>query len=176
MAHHKPQVNIVVKPTDTLFFLAGAFKVTIEEILEANPGITDPDVIFPGQIIAIPAAARVAPDPGFARAQHLVRQGDTLFLIARQFGISLDSLIEANPQIIDPNRISVNQVINLPVEPPLPPDPPRGTIQIYVSVTETLTSIAGRISVSVEAIIDANPQIVDPNIIFVGQIINVSLT
>ncbi len=32
-----------------------------------------------------------------------------------------------------------------------------------------------RTGVSVDAIIAANPQIVDPNIIFVGQIINVPL-
>ena len=76
---HKPSVNIVVKPSDTLSFFAGIFRVSVEEILAVNPGITDPDVIFPGQIIAIPAAAPVAPDPGFAQAQHLVRQGDTLF-------------------------------------------------------------------------------------------------
>lgn len=172
---HNPQLNIVVNPTDTLSIFAGIFGVTVEEILAANPGIVDPDVIFPGQIIAIPAAAPVPPDPGFARAQHLVRQGDTFFFIAQQYGVGLDNLIAANPQIPDPNQIYVRQVINLPVTPPLPPDPPQDTIQIYVTLSESLSSIARRTNTSVADIIAANPQIDDPNIIFVGQIINVPL-
>ncbi|NLX90812.1 MAG: LysM peptidoglycan-binding domain-containing protein [Firmicutes bacterium] len=170
---HVNHVNIVVRPSDTLFFLAGIFGVSVEEILAANPGIKDPNTIFPGQIISIPADAPVPPDPGFSRAQYLVRAGDTLFFIARQFGISLDALIAANPQITNPNLIFVNQVINLPVTPPLPAPPTSKTIQIYVSGGETLFSISRRTGVSVDAIIAANPQIRDPNIIFAGQIINV---
>ena len=68
--HRKPHfnhLNIVVRPSDTLFFLAGVFRVSIEEILAANPGIRDPNTIFPGQIITIPADAPVPPEPGFSR-------------------------------------------------------------------------------------------------------------
>ena len=174
----KPErmLNIVVIESDTLFHFARVFGVTVEDILAVNPGIIDPDLIFPGQIIAIPSKPPVPPRPGFARAQYLVRPGDSLFIIAGRFGLTVPLLVAENPQFADPNLIFPNQVINLVVTPPLPPEPPTGTIQIYVSVTETLISIARRTGVNVQAIIEANPQIVDPNLIFVGQIINVPLS
>lgn len=172
----RPTLNIVAIEGDTLFEFAAIFGITVEEILAVNPGIINPNLIFPGQIVVIPAAPPVPPDPGFARAQYLVRPTDTLFSIAQRFGLTVELLFAENLQIADPFLIFVNQVINLVVTPPLPPDPPPGTIQIYVSVTETLISIAMRTGVSVQAIIAANPQIVDPDLVFVGQIINVPLT
>lgn len=170
-----PRVNIVVIPSDSLFSLARIFSIlTIDEILALNPGIVNPNIIYPGQIITIPSVAPVPPDPAPSPAQYLVRSGDSLFRIARRFGLTVALLQAENPQIVDPNVISVNQVINLVVTPPLPP--PMDTAQFYVSVGETLLSIARRTGVSLQAIIDANPQIDDPNLIFVGQIINVPLT
>ncbi|AKL94722.1 putative glycosyl hydrolase [Clostridium aceticum] len=173
--HQRPHVNIVIIPGDTLFFLARIFNVSIQEILIANPGIINPNILYPGQIVTIPSAAPIPPNPGFARAQYLVRLGDTLFSIARRFGLTVELLWAQNPQIFDPFLIFVNQVINLVITPPLPPPLPLNMIQIYVSVGETLISIARRTGVSLQAIIAANPQIINPNIIFVGQIINVPL-
>ncbi len=139
-----------------------------------NSGIINPNVFFSGQIVTVPSAAAVSPDPGLTAAQYLVRFGDTLFSIARRFSLTVELLLAQNPQIIDPALIFVNRVINLLVTPPLPPLR-RNTIQIYVSVTENLISIARRTGISVQAIIAAKPQIVRPDIIFVGQVINVPL-
>ncbi|WP_051688121.1 SafA/ExsA family spore coat assembly protein [Desulfofalx alkaliphila] len=47
--------------------------------------------------------------------QYTVQAGDTLFRIAQGFGVSLDQLIAANPQIRDPNIIMPGQIINIPV-------------------------------------------------------------
>ena len=44
--------------------------------------------------------------------QHTVTAGDTLSKIARDNDVSLDALLAANPQITNPNAISVGQVIN----------------------------------------------------------------
>ncbi|NLC51325.1 MAG: LysM peptidoglycan-binding domain-containing protein [Firmicutes bacterium] len=166
------QVNIVLRPSDTLFGLASIFNVSVNEILAANPGIVDANVVFVGQIVTIPTAPPVGPNPGFNPAQHLVRSGDTLFFIAQQYGLTLDLLIAGNPQIPNPNVIQVTQVINLPVTPPLPPDLPN-TVPLYVTGGETLTSIAQRTGVTVADILAVNPQIEDPNLIRVGQIINI---
>lgn len=46
---------------------------------------------------------------------YTVQAGDTMYSIARKFGVTLDQLIKANPQIKDPNKIRVGQVINIPV-------------------------------------------------------------
>lgn len=167
------RVNIVALPSDSLSSLARTFGVTTRDILAVNPGIVDPNIIYAGQIITIPSAAPVPPVPAPSPAQYLVRPGDTLFSITRRFGLTVPLLLAENPQIVDPNIITPGQVINLTVTPPAPPT--RNTAQFYVSVGETLLSIARRTGVSLQAIIAANPQIVDPDRIFVGQIINVPL-
>ena len=45
---------------------------------------------------------------------YVVKPGDTLSKIAKQNGVSLAQLLRANPQIKDPNRVSVGAVLNLP--------------------------------------------------------------
>ena len=67
---------------------------------------------------------------------YTVKPGDTLGKIAKNNGVSLAQLLEANPQIKDPNRIKVGDLITLPNGsldlstdntkplPPLTPTPP----------------------------------------------------
>lgn len=45
---------------------------------------------------------------------YIVKPGDTLSRIATRNGITLAQLLQANPQIKDPNRIGVGDSINLP--------------------------------------------------------------
>lgn len=45
---------------------------------------------------------------------YRVPPGDTLSKIAKRNGISLAQLLQANPQITNPNKIQVGQVVNLP--------------------------------------------------------------
>lgn len=52
---------------------------------------------------------------------YIIKAGDTFFNIARTFGISLESLIAANPGV-DPNRLTIGQRICVPHS--TPPQPP----------------------------------------------------
>lgn len=45
---------------------------------------------------------------------YTVKTGDTLSRIAARNGLTLSQLMQANPQISDPNKINVGQVLNLP--------------------------------------------------------------
>ena len=45
---------------------------------------------------------------------YRVQPGDTLSKIAKRNGISLAQLLKANPQITNPDKIQVGQVVNLP--------------------------------------------------------------
>ncbi|MGI5892548.1 MAG: SafA/ExsA family spore coat assembly protein [Bacillota bacterium] len=45
---------------------------------------------------------------------HTVQKGDTLWQISKQYQISLDALIAANPQIMDPNKIMPGMQIYIP--------------------------------------------------------------
>lgn len=96
---------------------------------------------------------------------YRVQERDTLFLIAREFCISLEDLIVANPQIADPDLIFPGQIICIPLPPPECPEGFLYTVQ----PTDTLSSIARAFSLSLQEIIDANPQIPDPNLIAIGQ-------
>jgi LysM repeat protein len=98
------QIYVVV-PGDTLSGIAGRFSVTVGALEAANPQITDPDLIFPGQVIRIPTNAVI----------YTVQPGDTLSGIAGQFfGVTLGALEAANPQITNPDLIVPQQVIRIP--------------------------------------------------------------
>lgn len=59
--------------------------------------------------------------PGFL---YTVRPTDTLFLLARRFDTTVEAILRVNPQITDPNLISVGQVICIPDKrKPIPPHP-----------------------------------------------------
>ncbi len=45
---------------------------------------------------------------------HTVRRGDTLWALARQYGVELAALIRANPQIKNPNLIYPGEAVKLP--------------------------------------------------------------
>lgn len=102
----------VAQPGDNLFRIARRFGVTVQAILVANPLITDPNVIFVGQIINIPIT--VPTPPPVTPGRYVVQRGDTLSAIARRFGVTLAALIAANPLIRDPNIIFIGQIINIP--------------------------------------------------------------
>jgi len=55
---------------------------------------------------------------------YTVQAGDSLWSIAQKFGVTLEKLIAANPQIKDPNLIYPGQVINIPAEGEGPHMPP----------------------------------------------------
>jgi len=56
-----------------------------------------------------------------------VQPGDTLSKIANKFHISLDDLLQANQQILNPTLIKIGQKINIPGTAPMPqPEPAPG--------------------------------------------------
>jgi LysM repeat protein len=116
-----------------------------------------------GEVICLPIGVPPTPCPG---GTFVIGPGDTFFGIARRLGISLESLLAANPGI-DPNNLRVGQVICLPPGVP-PPVCPGGTLVIRAG--DTLFSIARRLGTTVAALLAVNPGI-DPNNLQVGQVI-----
>lgn len=94
-----------VKSGDTLYKIAKAGGVTINELLAANPAIKNPSMIYVGQKITIPSTKLV---------RYTVQRGDTMWGIAQKYQISLTELKKANSNIKDFSKIYVGQVIMIP--------------------------------------------------------------
>ena len=149
-----------IRAGDTLFSLAQRFNVTVDAIIQANPGI-DPNNLRIGQEICIPGTGP-APCPG--GTLYTIRAGDTLFSLAQRYNTTVDAILRANPGI-DPNNLRVGQVICIPGTGPVPC--PGGTLYT-IRAGDTLFSLAQRFNVTVDAVLRANPGI-DPNNLRIGQ-------
>lgn len=71
---------------------------------------------------------------------YKIKAGDTLSKIAKRNGISLAQLLKANPQITNPDKIQVGQVVNLPdtsteTTQPLPAN-------VVPAITKAATTVA----------------------------------
>jgi spore coat assembly protein SafA len=117
---------ITVQWGDTLSGLAAYCGTTVSAIRAANPGLGW--WVYAGQVLYIPTGYGYYPDnpgnyPPATGGYYTVRRGDTLGNIAAAYGVSLGSLIKANPQIWNPSLIYPGQVINVPTSyvPPAPP-------------------------------------------------------
>jgi LysM repeat protein len=49
---------------------------------------------------------------------YVIKKGDTLSKVADKFDVELADLLAANPDITDPNKISLGQEIVIPTAPP----------------------------------------------------------
>src|SRR5215208_3116061 len=88
---------------DTLRKIAAKFNTSVDAILKSNPQITNPNLIYAGQAISIPAGV----------STYAVQRGDTLRIIANEFGTTVDSLLSLNPNITNVNLIYVGQVLRV---------------------------------------------------------------
>lgn len=98
-------MTYIVKPNDTLWKIAKDHNISLNELLALNPQITNPSLIFPGDVINIQKTDTTS---------YIVRPNDTMWSIARKHNISLNELLTANPQITNPSLIFPGQTINIP--------------------------------------------------------------
>jgi morphogenetic protein associated with SpoVID len=106
----------ILKKGETLYELSKKYKIPLEQLISANPHIANPDEVMAGTKIKIPSPASAAvPAPSVEVAyQHKVKQGDTLWKLGKAWGIPLKDMIDANPQLKNPNALMTGEIVNIP--------------------------------------------------------------
>ncbi len=97
-----------------------------------------------------------------ALARHTVQAGETLYHIAKQYGVSVEQLVRFNAGL-EGNVVRTGQVLVIPPTS-LTPDrkPASATVAHEVKKKETLWSIAQAHGTTVEALVEANPEMAAP--------------
>ncbi len=182
--------SYTVQSGDTLSSIARTYNISVADLQKLN-GITNPDLVTPGQVLKVPgivaastpapaatAGATVAPTsaplatpavaaPAGATTTYTVQRGDTLSAIARRYGVTTAQLMALNG-ISNPDRIYTGQVLKIPAGSA---GAPQGTGRTHVvQAGETLYQIATRYGVTAAAIQAAN-NLANPNQIRTGQVL-----
>lgn len=103
----------VVKAGDTLTSISAKYGLTLDDILKANPQITNPDLIYPKQMILIPKKGTKKPNAKQEEVWYTVKPGDRLSIICGKNHVSMSSVLALNPGITNPDLIYPNQKIRL---------------------------------------------------------------
>ncbi|MCZ7570833.1 MAG: LysM peptidoglycan-binding domain-containing protein [Ardenticatenaceae bacterium] len=164
-AHALSGQTYTVKPGDTLYSIASRYGTTVEAIMRANglPNAT----IYAGQTLLIPTGSTSTPS---SSGSYVVRAGDTLYGIARRFGVSVDALAAANG-ISRSAFVYIGQQMVIPgpgSRPAPPPSPSQGAVYYTVKAGDTLTGIAYSHGVSVGALAQVN-NLLPGSWVYVGQ-------
>ncbi len=108
---------------------------------------------------------------------HVVQRGENLFRISLRYNVSMAAIAQRNG-IANINVIYVGQVLIIPAGGTTPPPattqpPPQPGPSTYtVQRGDTLGNIARRFNTTIQILIQLNPQIINPNLIYPGQVIN----
>ncbi|MCY3836686.1 MAG: LysM peptidoglycan-binding domain-containing protein [Anaerolineaceae bacterium] len=126
------QGSYVTQPGDTLWSIARAMGVTVDELIAAN-NITNPELIHSGMTLVRPGQTPVSSPEGAAPSAeygtYTVVRGDTLGTIAARFNTNYFLIAEING-IANPDQIFVGQVLRVPNAPPPVADTGGGNIPI----------------------------------------------
>lgn len=117
----------VVQAGDNLYRISLRFNTTIAALVAAN-NITNPSVIYVGQVLVIPTGGGTSapaptqppsqpdsqPQPSGGTTTYVVVSGDNLSRIAQRFGTTVAAIVAAN-NIANPSLIYAGQVLVIPV-------------------------------------------------------------
>ena len=155
-------VTYTVQRNDNLTEIAARFGTTVAELVRLN-NISNPNLIYPGQVLIIRESGGSTPPSG--TTTYTVQRGDTLSEIAARFGTTVSALVLAN-NIADRDRIYPGQVLIIPVG---------GCVDNYiVQRGDTLSEIAQRFGTTVARLASLN-NIRNTDRIYIGQVLSLGI-
>jgi LysM repeat protein len=109
----------LVEQGETLFSISKAYKVFLSQVVFANPGVMDG--LEPGQGLLIPkegvAPAKVVAPPTPVDGNHIlytVPPKMTLYSISKEYEVTMDQLVTANPELKD--GLKNGMVLRIPIK------------------------------------------------------------
>ncbi len=133
----------VVRSGDTLYLLSQRYGVSIDALKRANN--LSGNSLFPGQRLSIPTSG----SSGSGTTTYRVQSGDSLYLIAKKYGITVEALRQANG--ISGNNLLAGQTLKIPSG-----SVSSGSTSYTVKSGDTLFLIAQRYGITVESLRQAN--------------------
>jgi LysM repeat protein/ABC-type branched-subunit amino acid transport system substrate-binding protein len=111
-----------INKSETTFSICQQYKISQSELLKANPELTA--ILQPGTTIKIPKGNKVISGLQVEKKEkkqvtteeyyyHKVAKNQTVFSIAKQYGITDSDLMRSNPELA--NGLVVGQVLKIPV-------------------------------------------------------------
>jgi LysM repeat protein len=155
----------VVQSGENLFRIGLRYGLRWDVIAAAN-GLFNPNFVFAGQRLIIPAGGAVPPTGG--PVVHVVQRGESLLTIAARYRTTWQAIAAAN-NLANPNLIVPGQRLTIPSGGAPPPAQPR---TYTVQRGDNLTVIAARFGTTVQIIMAAN-SIANPNYIAPGQVLTI---
>lgn len=104
---------------------------------------------------------------------HIVKQGDTLYELSKKYNVPLQKLIESNPQISNPDQLSIGDKVKIPSASVSVGGNEGDSYKHVVKQGDTLWKLSKAWGISLDALVAANPQLSDPNVLKVGDVINI---
>lgn len=186
------EVAVAAAPTtykvvagDTVSSIAGRYGIATASVLALN-GLSWKSTIFAGQTLKLTNGAPVAlaaKPTAPTSSRYTIRSGDTMSKIATQFGVSVTTLLSANglgkTSIIYPGQTiaipgSTATAIKSPAtETPIVANPaPTSSSSYVIQAGDTISKIASKSKVSVQALLAANG-LTTSSVIFTGRTLKI---
>ena len=148
--------DYIVEPGDTLWNISKRFNITVDELKAANN--LETNLLSVGQVLVIPNKQEEVEDQYIT---YIVKQGDNLYAIGRQYGLSPNELMEYNN--LTSNLLSIGQTLRIPVTDT--------DITYIVKRGDTLYSLARTFNTTVDSIKNKNE--LTSNTLSIGQILKI---
>ena len=146
--------DYIIKEKDTLYSIANKYNTTVDYLKELNNLTTN--VLTIGNTIKVPIG-KITENIIEDNDKYIVKVGDTLYSIARQFNTTIDILKELNNK--DNNIVSIGESIIIPNT--------KITTTYIVEKNDTLYSIAGKFNTTVDNLKELNN--LNTNNLYIGE-------
>lgn len=167
----KEHMVYTVEPGNTLFGISRAYSVSIDALKEANEDLGEGleigrEILIPKGAVNRRAARKSDVKTDGKYLLHTVQRKETLFGIAKSYGVTVNDLAELNPEEV--RVLGTGSVLRVPVQRSLSVaeaylEPARNdTFTVHRAAKgETPYSIAKQYEISVDSLAAANPGILE---------------